>query len=90
MGRWKSTTPGSGGPQPGLRGSRQLKGRKAAIVLVAAEKRGRGSGRIRMAMASNFKQTTMRDFVKRHVTPGATVYTDGLKGGSSHECMQGE
>ena len=69
-----------GGPQPGLRGSRQLKGRKAAIVLVAAEKRGRGSGRIRMAMASNFKQTTMRDFVKRHVKPGATVYTDGLKG----------
>ena len=42
-----------GGPQPGLRGSRQLKGRKAAIVLVAAEKRGRGSGRIRMAMAAN-------------------------------------
>ena len=27
-----------GGPQPGLRGSRQLKGRKAAIVLVAVEK----------------------------------------------------
>ena len=69
-----------GGPQPGLRGSRQLKGRKAAIVLVAAEKRGRSSGRIRMAMVSNFKQTTMRDFVKRHVKPGATVYTDGLKG----------
>ena len=69
-----------GGPQPGLRGSRQLKGRKAAIVLVAAEQRGRSSGRIRMAMVSNFKQTTMRDFVKRHVTPGATVYTDGLKG----------
>ena len=69
-----------GGPQSGLRGSRQLKGRKAAIVLVAAEKRGRSSGRIRMAMVSNFKQTTMRDFVKRHVKPGATVYTDGLKG----------
>ena len=33
-----------------------------------------------MAMAANFKQTTMRDFVKRHVKPGATVYTDGLKG----------
>src|ERR1700736_5605175 len=29
-----------GGPQPGLRGSRQLKGRKAALVLVAVEKRG--------------------------------------------------
>ncbi|SRR5579875_407075 len=31
-----------GGPQAGLRGSRQLKGRKAALVLVAVEKRGRG------------------------------------------------
>ena len=29
-----------GGPQPGLRGSRQLKGRPAALVLVAVEKRG--------------------------------------------------
>ena len=69
-----------GGPQPGLRGSRQLKGRKAAIVLVAAEKRSRGSGRVRMAVATNFKQTTMTEFVRRHVAPGATVYTDGLKG----------
>jgi hypothetical protein len=30
-----------GGTQAGLRGSRQLKGRKAALVLVAVEKRGR-------------------------------------------------
>ena len=37
-----------GGPQPGLRGSRQLKGRRAALVLVAVERRGRGSGRVRM------------------------------------------
>lgn len=37
-----------GGTQAGLRGSRQLKGRKAALVVVAAEKRGRGSGRVRM------------------------------------------
>ena len=69
-----------GGPQPGLRGSRQLKGRKAAIVLVAVEKRGDVSGRIRMAVVPNFKQTTMVDFVTHHVTPGSTVYTDGLKG----------
>ena len=68
-----------GGPQPGLRGSRQLKGRKAAIVLVAVEKRGRISGRIRMAVAPNFKKTTMIDFVKQTVAPGSTVYTDGLK-----------
>src|ERR671911_51035 len=69
-----------GGPQPGLRGSRQLKGRKAAIVLVAVEKRGDVSGRIRMAVVPNFKQTTMVDFVTHHVTRGSTVYTDGLKG----------
>ena len=69
-----------GGPQPGLRGSRQLKGRKAAIVLVAVEQRGRGSGRIRMAVTPNFRQTTMSGFVQHHVTPGSTVYTDGLKG----------
>src|SRR6185369_14024159 len=29
-----------GGPQAGLRGSRQLKGRHAALVVVAVEKRG--------------------------------------------------
>ena len=69
-----------GGPQPGLRGSRQLKGRKAAIVLVAVEKRGDTSGRVRMAVAWNFKQTTMREFVKQHVAAGSTVYSDGLKG----------
>ncbi len=69
-----------GGPQPGLRGSRQLKGRKAAIVVAAVEKRGGVSGRIRMAVIPDFKQTTMIDFVKKHVIPGSTVYTDGLKG----------
>jgi hypothetical protein len=31
-----------GGTQSGLRGSRQLRGRKAALVLVAVERRGRG------------------------------------------------
>ena len=34
-----------GGEQAGLRGSRQLKGRKAALVLVAVEKRSRATGR---------------------------------------------
>jgi transposase-like protein len=68
-----------GGPQAGLRGSRQLKGRKAAIVLVAVENRDGVSGRIRMAVISDFKQTTMIDFLKQHVSPGSTVHTDGLK-----------
>ena len=69
-----------GGSHSGLRGSRQLKGRKAAIVLVAVEKRGRISGRVRMAVVRNFKKKTMIDFVKQNIAPGSTVYTDGLQG----------
>ena len=49
-------------------------------MAVAVEKRGKTSGRIRMAVIPNFKQTTMIHFVRQHVTPGSTVYTDGLKG----------
>jgi transposase-like protein len=69
-----------GGHQAGLRGSRQLKGRKAAIVLVAVEKRGDTSGRLRMAVIPDFKHTTMVQFIRQHITAGSTVYTDGLKG----------
>jgi transposase-like protein len=68
-----------GGTQAGLRGSCQLKGRKAALVLVAVEKRGRGSGRARMEVIPDFKSTTLIDFLKRNVAPGSKVYTDGLK-----------
>jgi len=68
-----------GGAQAGLRGSRQLKGRRAALVLVAVEKRGKGSGRVRMAVIPDFKTTTLNAFIKQNVTPGSTIYTDGLK-----------
>jgi len=68
-----------GGTQAGLRGSRQLRGRKAALVLVAVERRGRVSGRVRMEVIPDFAGATMRDFVTRNITVGATVYTDGLK-----------
>jgi transposase-like protein len=68
-----------GGTQAGLRGSRQLKGRKAALVLVAVEKCGRGTGRARMEVIPDFKTTTLIDFRKRNVAPGSKVYTDGLK-----------
>ena len=68
-----------GGPQAGLRGSRQLKGRKAALVLAAVEKRGQASGRVRMEVIPDFKAVTLLAFLKKHVSPGATVYTDGLK-----------
>ena len=68
-----------GGTQAGLRGSRQLKGRKAALVLVAVEKRGRATGRARMAVIPDFKRPTLTSFLTQNVAPGSTVYTDGLK-----------
>jgi transposase-like protein len=68
-----------GGTQAGLRGSRQLKGRKAALVLVAVEKRGQVTGRVRMALIPDFKNTTLLAFLKQNVMPGSTIYTDGLK-----------
>ena len=68
-----------GGPQAGLRGSRQLKGRRAALVLVAVEKRGKASGRLRMAVIRDFKATTLSGFVQQHIAVGSTIYTDALK-----------
>jgi transposase-like protein len=68
-----------GGAQAGLRGSRQLKGRKAALILAAVEKRGRATGRARLAVIPDFKGATLIAFLKQNVAPGSTVYTDGLK-----------
>ena len=69
-----------GGTQAGLRGSRQRKGRKAALVLAAVEKRGRNlTGRARMAVIPDFRRETLLAFLKDNVAPGTTVYTDGLK-----------
>lgn len=68
-----------GGSQTGLRGSRQLKDRKSALVLAAVERRGRATGRARMEVIPDFKSATLLGFLKRNVKPGTTVYTDGLK-----------
>src|SRR5262245_34486219 len=68
-----------GGEQAGLRGSRQLKQRRAALVLVAVEKRGRASGRVRMDVIPDFKAGTIIPIIARNVAPGSTLYTDGLK-----------
>jgi transposase-like protein len=68
-----------GGSQTGLRGSRQLKDRKSALVLVAVERRGRATGRARMEVIPDFKSPTLLGFLKQNVKPGTTVYTDGLK-----------
>jgi transposase-like protein len=68
-----------GGEQAGLRGSRQLKGRRAALILVAVEKRGRGWGRLRMKVIQDFKGKTIISFLSQNISPGSTIYTDGLK-----------
>jgi transposase-like protein len=68
-----------GGEQAGLRGSRQLKDRRAALVLVAVEKRGKASGRARMSVIPDFKAATIIPFLVQNIAPGATIYTDGLK-----------
>src|SRR6516225_8362969 len=68
-----------GGEQAGLRGSRQLKGRRAALVLVAVERRGRGSGRVRMEAIPDFRGKTILPFLHQNVSSGSTIYTDGLK-----------
>lgn len=68
-----------GGEQAGLGGSRQLKDRRAALVLVAVERRGKASGRVHMAVIPDFKAATILPFLIRNVEPGATIYTDGLK-----------
>src|SRR5207344_408794 len=56
-----------GGSQTGLRGSRQLKDRKSALVLVAVERRGRATGRARMEVIPDFKSATVLEFLKRNV-----------------------
>ena len=53
--------------------------RRAALVLVAVEKRGRRTGRVRMGMIPDFKATTVTGLLSQHVAPGSTIYTDGLK-----------
>jgi transposase-like protein len=68
-----------GGQQAGLRGSRQLKGRRAALVLVAVERRRKATGRVRMAVIPDFRKATIAKFLVQNVATGSTIYTDGLK-----------
>jgi transposase-like protein len=70
---------GVGGEQAGLRGSRQLKARRAALVLVAVEKRRKASGRVRMRVIPDFKAKTIIPCLVQNISAGSTVYTEGLK-----------
>lgn len=54
--------------------------RKKSIVVIAAEIRGRGTGRIRMSRVRDVSGESLVPFVQVAVAPGAVVHTDGWQG----------
>lgn len=67
-----------GGVEEGQRGGRQ-RGEKA-LCGVSVEVRGRGSGRLRLAVLADASAKSLGAFVKATTAPGAIVHTDGWKG----------
>jgi len=68
-----------GGHEEGRKGGRQ-KSEVKSIVVGAAEIRGKSTGRIRLAVVSDFSAESLAGFVERAVEPGNTVLTDGWQG----------
>jgi len=64
-----------GGVEEG--GGRRHVGKKA-LVVIAAEVRGRGTGRIRLGRVLDSSAASILPFVRGAVAPGSTVITDGL------------
>jgi len=71
-----------GGPEQGTKGRETA---SKAIVAVAAEKNGRGIGRIRLRRIMDVSGDSLIPFVKEAVTPGSVVHTDGWSGYSDLE-----
>ena len=69
-----------GGEQLGLRGGRQLGGRKALMVVVAVEVRGSGSGRCRAEVLPDAAAPTLSRFIARNIEQGSTVLSAGHLG----------
>jgi len=66
-----------GGTEPG--GGRRHLGQKKALVVIAAEVRGRAVGRIRMQRVASAAAADVLPFVQEAVAPGSVVITDGLQ-----------
>jgi len=66
-----------GGRQKG-RGGRSLVGK--SLVAVAAEVRGEGVGRIRLHKIPDASEKSLTGFIRRTISPGSTVITDGWPG----------
>ncbi len=63
-----------GGSEEGVRGR---KTEKKAIVVIAAEIRGRGTGRIRLRRVGDVSAISLIPFVQEFVESGCTIHTDG-------------
>ena len=63
-----------GGVEPGVRGRKTV---KKAIVVIAAEKDGKGIGRIRLGRVRDVSAASLLPFVSGAVEPGAEIHTDG-------------
>ena len=62
---------------------KKIRGRGAkrkAIVAVAAEIRGRGTGRIRMSVIPDVSSASIHEFILNNVEKGATIHSDGWSG----------
>lgn len=66
-----------GGKEPGGTGRRRT---KKSLVCIAAEIRGRGTGRIRMSIVKDASIKSLVPFVQESVLEGAVVITDGWQG----------
>lgn len=54
--------------------------KRKSVVAIAAEVRGRGTGRIRMSVIPNVSAVSLHQFVLNNVQSGAEVQTDGWNG----------
>src|SRR5919202_2733128 len=68
-----------GGVEEGRRGGRRRDSSKS-VVAAAVEVRGRGSGRVRLAVVEDLSAAALVPFVEASVEPGSTVLTDGWQG----------
>ncbi len=69
-----------GGEQLGRRGGRQLTGRKALLVAIAVEVRGKSSGRIRAQVIADATTPTLSRFIVANVAQGSIVVSVGQRG----------
>lgn len=69
-----------GGLDEGRKGRPRAGDSRKALVVIAAQKDGRGIGRVRMRRIRRASAEELTSFVRNAVEPGSTVFTDGWNG----------